>query len=406
MFRRMGLLLLALLTGCAAGTSPSTAFNNPGNGSGSGGSGGTGTTTPPSDPSYVYVSTGSSSANQITGYSVGSDGSLTAIAGSPFATKGGTALFLAGTGNTLFGADGYSIYSFGVGAQGGLTQESKLAAGQEENGEPVGGPVQLFFDSSQANLYSFYLNLDGPDSSGYGAYSFSNSGKVAQTNTAGGSTENTAMLAFTAKDHYAYTSSSFRGDPAITEYKRTGNGALTQVNENISFLSPTAPAGAGYLPYGAAADGSNHVIIAMGQTTEDSFAPNGPWQLAVYTASNSGKLTTASTYQNMTTVDVGNNVTWYAFSPDDKYLAVSGAAGVQVFAWNATNGTFTAVGTTKNSGVSFDTVAWDASDHLYALSILSNSLYAYAVSGSTVTAVSGSPYSVQTPQWMAVLSQN
>ena len=399
MFRLTGLVFLALLTGCANGSFPS-AFKDPG--SGSTGSGG-GNPTPSSV--YVYVSSGSSSSNQIHGYSAASDGALTAIAGSPFATQGGTALFVAATGNTLFGADGYSIYSFGVGSHGALTQESKLAAGQEENGEPVGGPVQLFFDANQANLYSFYVNLDGPDSSGYGAYSFSSSGKVAKTNTAGGSTENTAMLAFTGNNRYAYTSSSFRGDPAITEYTRGSNGALTQTNQQISFLSPTAPAGAGYLPYGAAADSSNHVIIAVGETTEDSFTPNGPWQLAVYTANSAGTLATTSTYQNMTTLNVGNQVSWYAFSPDEKYLAVAGTAGVQVFSWNATNGTFTAVGGTKNSGASFDTVAWDANDHLYALSILSNSLYAYAVSASGVTAVSGSPYAVQTPQWLAVLSQ-
>lgn len=394
----MGLLLLALATGCASSTFPSSPRGN----SGSGGSGGT---SPATDPTYVYVSTGSSSANQIDGFSAESSGALTPIASSPFATKGGTALFLAGTGSTVFGADGYSIFSFAVGAHGALSQVSSLAAGQKENGEPVGGPVQLFFDPSNTSLYSFYVNLDGPDSSGYGAYSFSSSGKLAQTNTAGGSTENTAMLAFAGNDQYAYTSSSFHGDPAITEYARSSNGGLKQVNENISFLSPKAPSGAGYLPYGAAADSSNHVIIAVGETTADSFTPNGPWQLAVYTINSAGKLATSSTYKNMATLNVGTAVNWYAFSPDDKYLAVAGNAGVEVFAWNAASATFTAAGSTSNSGNNFDTLAWDANDHLYALSILSNSLYAYAVSASGAAAVSGSPYAVKNPQWMTVLVQ-
>jgi 6-phosphogluconolactonase (cycloisomerase 2 family) len=396
MFRRMGLLFLALATGCASRNFPSIP-PGPGATNGSGGQ---------SDgATYLYVSSASSSANQITGYSVDTSGSLAPMAGSPFPTQGGTALSLAGTGTTVFGADGYSIFSFSVDTHGALAPASSLAAGKKQDGEPVGGPMQLFFDSSDADLYSFYVNLDGPDSCGYGAYSYSSSGKLAQTDTAGGSTENAAMLAFTGNDQYAYTSSASHGEPAITEYARAGNGGLTQVNQDVSFLSPTPPSGAGYLPYGAAADAANHIVIAMGETTEDSFSPNGPWQLAVYTVNSTGKLSTGSTYKNMTTLDVGTTVNWYAFSPDDKYLAVAGGAGVEVFAWNATNATFTAVGSTQNSGDNFNALAWDANDHLYALSTLSNSLSAYAVSAAGVASVSGSPYAIQNPNSLAVLSE-
>jgi WD40 repeat protein len=146
------------------------------------------------------------------------------------------------------------------------------------------------------------------------------------------------------------------------------------------------------------ADNANHLIVAMGPAANNSYTPTGPWQLAVYNVSSAGALSTSSTSQNMTTLNVGDNVNWYAFSPDFKYLAVAGAAGVEVLAWDSSTLTFTAVGSVQNSGDTFYDLAWDASDHLYATANTSGLLCVYTVTSSGVTAVSGSPYTVANAQ--------
>jgi hypothetical protein len=97
----------------------------------------------------------------------------------------------------------------------------------------------------------------------------------------------------------------------------------------------------------------------MGQSTNDSFSANGPWQIA----------------------------------------------GLQVFSYNSAEQTFTAIGAPQDSGNNFRTLAWDAGDHLYAISIQSNRLYVYTVSSSGVTAASGSPCTVQNPQSVTTLPQ-
>ncbi|MGA8109724.1 MAG: hypothetical protein WB974_09830, partial [Acidobacteriaceae bacterium] len=179
---------------------------------------------------------------------------------------------------------------------------------------------------------------------------------------------------------------------------------LTALSANSSFPSPTAPSGDSYCPYGAAADGSNHVIIAVGQMPSGNPGSSGPWQLAIYTPGTNGALTTTSSYQTMTTLNIGDFVKWYAFSPDNKYLAVAGAAGLQVLTYNSANQTFTAIGPPQDTGNSFQTLSWDMNDHLYALAVQSNSLYVYTVTSTAITPVAGSPYSIQNPVSVVTLS--
>jgi hypothetical protein len=396
MYRPLALLLLGFLTGCGTFQFSSTSR---GSGSASGGQ-----AKPPS--AYVYVSSSTASNTyQIQGYTAGALGSLKAISGSPFDTTGFGPLDMGTTGSHLFGADGYKIYSYSIAADGALSVESSIVAGEVQNGEPIAGPAYLFFDPSASTLYSFYYNLDGPDSVGYGAYSFdSSNGSLTEIDTAGGSAENSPVVGFARNNQYMFTSDAYHGQAAITEYTRAANGGITQTNPDVSFTSPTAPSGAYYLPYDAVGDGSDHIIVAMGQATSESFSPNGPWQLAVYSVGPSGNLTTTSTYENMTTVNVGETVNWYAFSPDYKYFAICGSNGLQVFAYNAANTTFTAVDTTEEPSDNIVKVVWDGNNHLYALDAQSNSLFVYTVTDTAVTAVSGSPYAVQNPADLAVSS--
>jgi hypothetical protein len=398
--RRTGLLLLFIATGCSArlGFSPDP---SPGPSPGP---------TSSSTVTYAYVSSTTSSGTfQISGYAVGSDGTLKQITGSPFVTSGYSPLALSGTGAMLFGADGYSIDSFTVASDGSLKQVSSFAAGNLSKGSPptpVGGPIDLFFDHSSSVLYDGFANLNGTGNNGYQALSFdSKTGQVALIGNAGSSPGLDGVLAFTSGNQFAYTTSCYRGIPAITGFERGGNGTLTPLSESGPAPMPAAPSGQGYCPQGAAADSSNHLIIVVGITPSGGMPPTGPWQLAIYTVNSSGSVSTASTSSNMPTTNVGQPQS-YLLSSDGKYLAVGGSSGLQVFAYSSTSGTITALGGgTVLTSAGISQIAWDAGDHLYALSRQSNSLSLYSVSASGATAVSGSPYSIDKPYGLAILTQ-
>ena len=101
-------------------------------------------------------------------------------------------------------------------------------------------------------------------------------------------------------------------------------------------------------------------------------------------------------------------------SPSDKFLAVADSGGLQIFHFNGANPvtTFTDVLTTDN----ISQIAWDKKDHLYAITGNSqttptggiknaNKLYVFTVTGTSVTQVPGSPYTIVFPTGLAVQSK-
>jgi hypothetical protein len=363
---------------------------------------------------YLYVSTGAHQAgsNEMEGFSVAADGSLASIPESPFITPGFFALHTIGTGSTLFGVDGYWLYSLAIHPDGCLSLENSTVAGQGASSNPSLAPMNLYLDSQQANLYSYIYDVSVQ--SYFASYSFdSSTGLVAQTGaTQDSQLADSGMLAFDPRDRYAVTSScAIRSGPLVGQFQRASNGALTYLADGPL---PAAPQGTGYCPEGAAADHANHFVIAMSPCTGDQFC-SGPIQLAVYTIDSSGNLTTSSTWQNMPTTVAEPGP--YGFSPDDKYFAIAGYVGLDVFAWDSAGATLTHIATINNpqgtcspdangrescTGISFGNLAWDANDHLYTY--LGNQLFVYAVTSSAVTPAPGSPYVVQNPQWVTIVN--
>ena len=399
---RIGLCLLVFLAGCSTHIEPGAAPSpSPGPSPNPGGS---------SSATYAYVSNArASGAFQISGYSVGSDGTLKEVSGSPFPTTGYRALSLAAGGSLLFGADGYSVYSFSVGSGGPLEQIGSFTAGAlstSSPASPVAGPVDLFLDTSATTLYDGFANLNGTENNGYQALTVNAStGQVALIGDQGSSPELDTPLVFSNNDQFAYTSSCYHGIPAISRFQRGANGALTELSTMGYSALPTPPSGESYCPSGAAADSSGHLIVAVGSGPGNGMEPTGPWQLAVYTIDGAGNLSTTSTSANMPTVKVGQPNT-YILSPDNKYLAVGGQSGLQVFQYTATTGTITALG--SGSPISTDNVnrlAWDSGDRLYAVSIQGNSFAVYSVSSSGATPVAGSARSIQNPEDLTIVTQ-
>jgi hypothetical protein len=340
---------------------------------------------------YVYVSNNpSGSTFQIHGYAAASNGKLTAISGSPFPTN---ATYMAQNGKWLFATNGIDIHSYSIAANGALKQVDSYAAGSTG-----GGPVVLFLDHTGASLYDGYVNLGGTGSNGYQAYSINQTtAKITYINDIVGGPGSGNVLSFIANNLFAYSSSCYHFTPLIYGTKRGSDGSITELN--ISPAMPTPPSGDSYCPFLAAADTTNHVAIAV-QPIKGFGTVAGPYQIATYTASNTGNLTTASTHSNMPSTLVGD-VTDYWMAPSGKLLAVGGTKGLQVFHFNGASRVTHYTGLLTTSGV--DQMFWDNANHLYAIGKSAGKLYVFTVTPTSVSPAPGSPYSIAHAQNIIVL---
>lgn len=410
--RIAALLLTLAIAGCSTHMIP----GNDGL-SGSGGAGATSTCGGGATgaAAYVYVSAGFPSNYHIVGFAAASDGTLSPVPGSPLATSGIFGLITTGTGCTLFGTDGYNIDSYLAQANGRLTSESSVVAGQGNPTNPSVLVTGLYLDTKGSSLYSYASETPDGTNPEFTSWSFDRAtGQMAQVGApaepAGG------MLVFAANNQFAVSPhcSAWVGS-FLGEYERDSDGALTALNE---VPLPTAAPEHAYCPTVAAADASDHILVGMG-AEQGGYPSNNPGnsdQFAIYTVDDSGKLSTASTWQNMPNSYLG----WLGglqFSPDYRYLAAAGYTGLQVFAWNRSTTTLTSIATIRSGaycwqnssgsgckGAGFGNLVWDENDHLYT--ILGQHLIVYSVSQSGVTPAAGSPHELEDPQWVSVLPLN
>jgi hypothetical protein len=348
-------------------------------------------------PGFVYVTSVNSNNNvEICAYSKSSNGSLTPVAGSPFAANGYN---LATNNKWLVSTDTVNIYSFSVAANGAITQASSINA-EQYNQYDTGGPVSLFFDRTGATLYDedIYGNQGANNTyqffdlnEGTGALSF-----------LGATTSYSAAwitpLSFVGSNEYAYGASPLYGGQYIYGFSRASNGMLSDLDINPPF--PKASNGA-YAPYLAAADTGNNLAVTL--TPNNDMTQTGPTQIGVYTADSSGNLTTESTSANMPTVAVGN-VNDLKMSPSGKLLAVAGSTGLQVFHFNGANPVTRFTGLLTTDAV--NQIAWDNLNHLYAVASAAGKLYVFAVTATGVRQVPGSPYAITSPGYVAVFPAN
>jgi hypothetical protein len=333
---------------------------------------------------------------QITGFSAAADGTLTPIPGSPHATP---AYSTVATGSVLFGIDSGNVDSFRVRAGGCLSLENSPLAAQGTAPNWSQEPQALFLDPNGANLYA--SEYTPPDGLLPGLFSYNFDPANGQPTQAGAEAiGGDSTLAFASNDQYAVaTYCNDRGGGYIAEYQKSNNGALTFLGDGPQ---PTGAPGQPWCYGNTAADASDHVVVEV-TPWEYAGASPCPSRLAIYTLDDSGSLSTSSASQNMITSQFAP--AFYQFSPDGRYLAGSGASGLQLFAWNSASLTSIAAidrgGTCTSGGCSgpaFGNIAWDENDHLYT--ILGQQLLVYDVSPDGVTPAPGSPYPVQNPVWV------
>jgi hypothetical protein len=350
----------------------------------------------PTPVAYIYISnTPSNSSNyEINGYAAAADGQLTAIGGSPFQED---VTDLTGNGKHLFGSNrnGIDIDAYTIESNGALTYTAATDIVQGQNCDTAS---MLFLDRTGTSLYN--LDYDGNDCANttYQAFAVNQTtAKPTFLNEAGDTPELVSALSFLGNNDFGYVASCYHFLPMIAGFARASNGALKELSGTPPL--PTAPADENYCPAFTATDPTNHVSIAM-QPMEGYGMTAGPYQLATYTASSTGALTTTSTYANMPAVLVGN-VTALSSAPAGNLLAVAGTSGVQVFHFNGANPITRDTGLLAN--VEIDQIAWDKNNHLYAVSRTAGKLYVFTVTGSSgESEAPGSPYAVVNPSSLTV----
>jgi hypothetical protein len=346
---------------------------------------------------FVYVSNNpdNSSTNEIQAFAAAANGELTPVSGSPFHDD---VTNMAVNGKYLFGSTRNGIYiaAFRIEPDGALRWKRSTDIVQFNQGD-CGSSGPLFLDHTGTTVYDMELRSDCSN----------NSYQSLAVNKSSGDLQN---LGATTGDAWLYLPASFIGNDVyayaavclgnlyweITGYKRSSNGQLSDIG--ITAPTPAPKAGDFWCPSQTAADPTNHVAITM-QAVDQNFNPDGPPQLATYTADNSGNLSTTSTPANMPQTAVGT-VTDLKMAPSGKLLAVGGTAGLQVFQFNGSSPITQHTGLLTNNEV--DQFFWDNSNHLYAISQSAGKLFVFTVTATGAIQAPNSPYTISHPQNIAV----
>jgi hypothetical protein len=337
-------------------------------------------------------------SNEIEGWSVASDGSLTPVPGSPYATPEEIGL-ITSSPRFLFGdmlsAGNQSIGSWAIAPNGALTLATTTAAHAGPNPIDIynDGTTSDFTDRSGATLYDTAQAYAIQPNGGLNWIGYIGVGNGYYVSD---------ELSFTGNDRFAYSSDCQYGNQDFWAFTRSPNGALTYFNPNanVPVLNPN-PEGTEYCPtYGAAvpAPDNRHVIFSL-QVGNSPESYNGVNQLAVYTIDPAnGQLSTTNTSATMPQTTVGQ-ATDSRFDPTGHWLAIAGPSGLELFGYN--NGVLSG-GNTIPSTDSPSQIGWDYAGHLFAISQDSGSLYVFDVANGAATQAPGSPYTIPLYSYLAV----
>lgn len=344
---------------------------------------------------WVYVSSTINYTNpdEVFGFYAYPNGSLRPIPGSPFNDDVRVG---AVNGKYLYGpvSSGFDLNAYLIESNGSLRYAATTNILPPNGG--CGSPGQPTFDHTGASLYSFdYQGIQCANNT-FEAYSVVKStGDLTFLGDAGDTTNMNGALTFIGNNQFAYGSDCVQFSPSIYGFQRNTNGSLTPLN-----ISPAFPTGSpGWCPNQAAADPTNHVAIAM-EPIAGYGDITGPFQLATYTASSSGSLTTTSTSSNMPRVQVGV-VTSLSMSPSGKLLAVGGGSGLQIFHFNGASPITLFTGVINVNAIQ-DQMYWDNANHLYVISETAKKLWVYTITPTRYSQAPGSPFSFNTPVGLIV----
>jgi hypothetical protein len=333
-------------------------------------------------------------------FNASSAGQLSLVAGSAFADSG---QMEAVRGNALIsvGTDYIHTYAIasngGVGAQIGQIDTQDYGGSQCGNTDGAGSILDHTGQYLSVQLWGATDNNGNALCSAWQTYKIASNGSLAFLGDAVNTDQYVYQYSAMAVPIFTVSSNDFFDYGSIvspdfsavfTAYKRGSAGDLVP-NTSFSVVNPKPKNGySAYAPALMAADPNNHLAADV-----TSFSPDGTGlhQLASYTINNStGAIQSTNTWANMPST-IANQA--MAMSWAGNLLATSGQSGLQLFHFNGA-APATAYGAVLQPSVEFNQLAWDKSNHLYALNYSSGELYVYTVTPTSTHEVAGSPYKV------------
>jgi hypothetical protein len=355
---------------------------------------------------YVYVQVGGA-AGAVYGYSASSSGALTAISGSPF--KPGTQI-VGSNGSEFFTIGHTSLHSFAVGSNGAIgSQLSDIGITGYGGGSCAGthdGDTSAVLDHTGKYIYVLLQNREvqsGDTCEAIESYIINSGG----TFTYDGDTERTSLApalvglpSILGNETFAYSNNlSFGNSNDLIALKRESSGTL----ENSQFDETDPPlSGGSYTAYNPDADSTGSYLVVQLVPADQGGAP----QLGSYTVDSQGNISSTNTSSDMPTSAL--NEPNSTFSPSDNLLAVYADATEtdepgHIEIYNFNGAAPLTLNTTLLNGTPIDQVAWDSSNHLYAISKAQNMLYVFTATSTSAT--EDASYSIGSPFSMVVVSQ-
>jgi hypothetical protein len=355
---------------------------------------------------HVYVQT----TKGVNVYDAAASGKLSLVEGSSFADTG---QMEGSNGSYLISVGTNYLHTYTIGANGAVGRQASEIDTQGYSGAECGNTSGLASFLDHSGKY-FYVQLSGifdggsvacvawqsyqVESNGtlkfLGSIDYSGSSGHDATPTLGPTVSGNDKFAYGVFDEFAgYSTTSF------STLTRAAGGALEETEnftEKDPAIDPNLKDGPwGYFPYLVQADPASHLAVLLVPISFplEGNQEYGPNQLASYTIGSTGSISSTNTWKDMPTPAV-TNVGTMNMSPSGKLLAVAGNPGLQIFHFNG------AAPITKYSAlllptVEIDRLAWDNTNHLYALSYSAAELYVYTVTPTSIGEVSGSPYKVE-----------
>lgn len=338
----------------------------------------------------VYVQTHSG----VYVYHANGQDQLSLVSGSPFAETG-----------QMEGVNGAYLITVGTDFLHTYHVESNGAVGSaagEINTQSYGG-AQCGTTSGPALLdhtgQYFAVDLHGASSGtacsalqtykiGSGQFTFL--GDSESTNNYHGQAFQTNVVTYSSNNLFAYGVQAEVYANVFIAYKRSSAGDLV-VDSQFTETSPTPSASdGGFFPILIVSDPNSHLAAVMNTPFGSSSTV---FQLASFTINNTtGSIASTNSYTNMPVVQGYPSTLGMSWAGN--LLAVGGSAGLQLFHFNG------AAPPTKDGNIlvpntQIDAIAWDKSNHLYALNYANSKLYVFNVSTTGVaTQAAGSPHTV------------
>jgi hypothetical protein len=338
---------------------------------------------------HVYVQVGGP-AGAVYGYNTSSTGQLTAISGSPF--NPGTAI-VGGNGSQFFTLGETLLHSYSVGSNGAIGSQISQVPVYDYSGSDCG--YSGYRDDSAVLDHTgkyMYVLLQGGTSGtceAYQTYAISPSGEftfVGDTETniqniepVSGGTSLPTILGSETFAYAGYYSGHLSG---LVGFQRASSGELQSMQ--FTQTGPEDTPDGGWCPLSAdASPTGNYVIAQVGEC--DS---GGNQYFASYTVDSKGNLSSTNTTSNMPLVEGDYTI----FSPSGEIFATWGVVGRGITLYHFNGAAALTPYKTLLSGTTIRQVAWDGSNHLYAISNseyqtadATNELYVFTVTPTTAT---------------------